>query len=206
MADGPRRRLSRERRRQLIEDAAAARFAEHGFAAARLEDIAADAGVTKQLLYRHFADKTTLYLALLRRHRDELDGFVAAIPAEGTLEGRLRAVAEVWLDYVQEHGYAWKLLFRDSGGGPEIQAFRAEVHARARDVLVAIIRELGGATVPRREREPLAELLSMGQAALVLWWIDNPSAQRAAIVDAITRTWLGVLTTELGADRASTTA
>jgi hypothetical protein len=34
----------------------------------------------------------------------------------------------------------------------------------------------------------------MGQAALVLWWIDNPAVPRTAIVDAITRVWLGVLT------------
>ena len=33
----------------------------------------------------------------------------------------------------------------------------------------------------------------MGQASLVLWWIDNPSAPRQALADAIARVWLGVL-------------
>ena len=179
----------------MIEDAAAPLFAEHGYGATRLEDIAARAGITKQLLYRHFADKTALYLALLERHRDDLDSFAGAIPASGTLEERLRAVVEVWLDYVQAHAYAWKLLFRDSGGGPQIQAFRGEVHTRAREVLVELLRDLSPRPIPAREREPLAELLSMGQAALVLWWIDNPTVSRTAIVDAITRVWLGVLTT-----------
>ena len=33
----------------------------------------------------------------------------------------------------------------------------------------------------------------MGMASLVLWWIDDPAASREAIVDAMTRVWLGVL-------------
>lgn len=187
--------MSREGRRQVIEEAAAELFAKYGYGATRLDEIAARAGITKQLLYRHFPDKTALYLALLERHRDDLDTFAGAIPASGTLEERLRAVVEVWLDYVQAHAYAWKLLFRDSGGGPEIQAFRGAVHTRAREVLVEILRDLGRRQIPPREREPLAELLSMGQVAVVLWWIDHPTVSRKAIVDAITRVWLGVLTT-----------
>jgi AcrR family transcriptional regulator len=196
MATPPRKRLSRAERRRLIEEAAAALFAEHGYAATRLEDIAARAGVTKQLLYQHFADKPALYLALLQRHRDDLASFVQAVPAEGSLEERLRAVVDVWLDYVETHAYAWTLLFRDTGGGPEIQRFRVEVHARARDVLAGLLRALSVEPLPERELEPLAELLSMGQAALVLWWLDDPARPREAVLDAITRTWHGVLTSE----------
>lgn len=188
-----RRRLPRERRRELIEQSAAELFAEHGFAGTRLEDIAARAGITKQLLYRHFSDKTELYLALLERHRSDLPTFTAAMPTAGTLDQRLRAVIEAWLDYVQTHTHAWKLLFRDSGGGPKVQAFRQAVHDRAREVLVDALRQLSAGALPARELEPLAELLSMGQAAMVLWWIDNPNAPRQALVDAIARVWLGVL-------------
>jgi AcrR family transcriptional regulator len=183
-----------EQRRRVIEDAAAALFAERGFSGARLEDIAARAGITKQLLYRHFPDKAALYVALLERHREDLGSFVAVIPSTGTLERRLRAVVDVWLDYVQEHAYAWQMLFRDSGGGPEIQAFRLEVHERARDVLADLIRSLGIAPVPRPQIEPVAELMSMGQAAVALWWLDDPTRSRTAVRDAIVRVWHGILT------------
>ncbi len=193
MATTPRRRLSREQRRELIVQAAAALFAARGYTGARLEDIAVEAGITKQLLYRHFPDKSALYMALLERHRDDLTNFLAAVPSTGTLEERLRAVTEVWLDYVETHAYAWTLLFRDSGGGPDIQAFRREVHARAREVLVTLLGDLSGGHIPEHELQPLAELLSMGQAALVLWWIENPELARGAVVDAITRVWVGVL-------------
>src|SRR5690349_21460422 len=188
------KRLAPEERRKLIVEAAGRLFGEHGYEGARLDAVAAAAGVTKPVLYRHFADKTALYLALLERHRTDLGSFAGAIPPDGPLEARLRAVLEVWLDYVQAHSYAWRMLFRDTGGGPEVRAFRVEVHAEARAVLVAMVRFLAPPdAIPDRELEPLAELLSMGMASLVLWWTETPGVERSAVLDAMTRVWTGVL-------------
>ena len=190
----PKKRLAPVERRKLIVEAAGRLFGEHGYDGARLDAVAAAAGVTKPVLYRHFADKTALYLALLERHRADLGSFAGAIPADGSLEQRLRVVLEVWLDYVEAHSYAWRMLFRDTGGGPEVRAFRVEVHAEARAVLVSMIRFLAPpAAIPERELEPLAELLSMGMASLVLWWIDSPGVEREAVLDAIARVWTGLL-------------
>jgi AcrR family transcriptional regulator len=188
-----RRRLPGAERRELITEAAGRLFGERGYDGTRLDDVAAAAGVTKPVLYRHFDSKRDLYLALLARHREDLPTFVGAMPAEGSLRERLRAVLEGWLEYVETHSYAWQMLFRDKGGGPDVRAFRREVHARARDVLAEIIRSLGDARIPREEIEPLAELMSMGMAALVLWWMEDPGTSRAALVDAMTRVWTGLL-------------
>src|ERR1044072_8920073 len=94
----PRRRLAPEHRRALIVESAGRLFGEHGYDGTRLDDVARAAGVTKPVLYRHFADKTALYLALLERHRADLGSFAAAVPPEGTLEERPRAVLAVWID------------------------------------------------------------------------------------------------------------
>jgi AcrR family transcriptional regulator len=192
----PRKRLPIEERRVLIVEAAGRLFGERGYEATRLDDVAAAAGVTKPILYRHFDSKQALYLALLERHRDDLGSFAGAIPPQGPPEERLRMVLELWFAYVEVHSYAWKMLFRDTSGGPEIQDFRLEVHARARAVLVEMIRSLSEVPIPRRELEPLAELMSMGMASLVLWWMDNPGASREAIVDAMSRVWAGLLVAE----------
>jgi AcrR family transcriptional regulator len=188
-----RKRLPSAERRVVIVEAAGRLFGERGYEATRLEDVAAAAGVTKPILYRHFRDKQALYLALLERHREDLAGFAAMIPAEGSPEQRIRPVLEIWFSYVEEHTYAWKMLFRDSGGGPDVQSFRLEVHAEARRVLAAIIRSLAVVRIPAREVEPLAELMSMGMASLVLRWIDEPGASRAGTIDAMTRVWVGLL-------------
>ena len=188
-----RRRLAPEQRRKLIVDAAGRQFGARGYDGTRLDAVAAAAGVTKPVLYRHFDDKTALYLAVLERHREDLGSFSGAVPPEGPLEARLRAVLEIWLDYVEAHEYAWRMLFRDSGGGEEVRAFRVEVHARARAVLVEVIRGLAPAPIPERELEPLAELLRMGMASLVLWWIETPGVEREAILDAMARVWSALL-------------
>jgi hypothetical protein len=102
-------------------------------------------------------------------------------------------VLEVWLGYVEARSYAWRMLFRDTGGGPEIAGRRREVHARARTVLVEVIRSLATTPVPRRELAPLAELMSMGMAALVLWWIEDAAVSRAAVLDSLTTAWVKLL-------------
>jgi AcrR family transcriptional regulator len=192
-----RRRLPVEERRALIVEAAGRLFGERGYEGTRLDDVAAAVGVTKPILYRHFDSKRDLYIALLARHRDDLASFTGGIPSEGSPAERLRLVLEGWLSYVEAHSYAWKMLFRDTGGGPEVQAFRLEVHTRARAVLVEVIRSLGEVPIPRRELEPLAELMSMGMASLVLWWMDNPGVSRRAMIDAMTRAWAGLLTVDV---------
>jgi AcrR family transcriptional regulator len=192
----PGKRLPLDERRASIIEAAGRLFGERGYAGARLEDVAAAAGVTKPILYRHFASKKDLYLVLLRRHRDDLGSFAGMIPSRGTEEERLRTVLQAWFTYVEAHSYAWRMLFRDTGGGPDVQAFRLEVHARARAVLVDVIRSLSVVSIPPRELEPLAELMSMGMGSLVLWWMDNPGVSRRAVVDAMVRVWVGLLVAE----------
>lgn len=87
-------------RRELLLEAARARFARHGFHGAATAAIARDAGCSEPILYRHFASKRDLLLAVLER---EIGGRVAGgraiAPPEGAdvagaLPGVLRARLE----------------------------------------------------------------------------------------------------------------
>jgi AcrR family transcriptional regulator len=60
------RKVEPEARRQAILDAALSVFAERGFEAARLDDVAARAGVAKGTLYLYFRDKEALFEELVR--------------------------------------------------------------------------------------------------------------------------------------------
>src|SRR6266496_1646003 len=66
-AAGPVRRLRRAERREQILDAATRAFARAGFAATSLDDVAAEAGITRVILYRHFESKAEMYRAVLAR-------------------------------------------------------------------------------------------------------------------------------------------
>lgn len=64
MSDKSRRRRDPEERRAEILAAALASFSERGFAATRIEDVAARAGIAKGTVYLHFPDKEALFTSL----------------------------------------------------------------------------------------------------------------------------------------------
>jgi AcrR family transcriptional regulator len=183
MGNEPRRRLKKSQRREVIEQAASALFAEHGYAGTRLEDIAAAAGVTKQLLYQHFSSKKALHMALLAKHRDELlAGLAQDMAAPGPLAERLPQVLDRWFAYVEEHPYALAMLFRDTTGDPEVQAFYRELQASARRANVALLQAEPELEVPEERIEPLAEFARSATTGLALWWADHPDVPRATVV------------------------
>ena len=188
-----RKRLPPDERRRVIEEAAAPLFAEHGFAATRLDDVATAAGVTKPVLYRHFASKKELYLALLAKHRALLPRFAEPVATDEPFLTHLPKLLDAWFAYVQDQPYAWYLIFRDTTGDPEIQAFREDVQAAARRVLAELIRPQPDLMIPEQELEPLAELLRSAMVGLTLWWLDHPDVPRSTIVDLVTRVWRGLL-------------
>jgi len=185
-----RKRIPGVERRALVLRAAARLFAERGFAGTRLDDVAAAAGVTKPIVYRHFDSKKALYLALLAKHKEDLPTFLAGVGDELAAlpeDELVRAILAHWLDYVRENSHAWLMLFRDSSGGAEIQAFRLQVSARAREVMAAFVAAQAGDRVPPTQIEPTAELLRSGLAGLALWWIDNPATPKADVLDVAVR-------------------
>jgi AcrR family transcriptional regulator len=127
-----------ERRRALIEAAARA-FARGGYAATNLDDVAAEAGVSRVLIYRHFESKTQLYEAVLADVSDQLRDATGhpdhAAPT--SLEG-LVAVA-------QRNPDGFRLFFRQSGQEPEFRRhadeLRTAMKATAQPYLEQVIHD-----------------------------------------------------------------
>jgi AcrR family transcriptional regulator len=138
----PARRLPRvQRREQILTDATEA-FARNGFAATSLDDIAAEAAVTRVILYRHFDSKTELYQAVLDRMCARLDAHVP--PPEGgftdaSIDGLLAAAAE--------SPAGFRLLFQHARREPEfkdcIGKFRADTTAAAFQQISALVPDEG---------------------------------------------------------------
>jgi AcrR family transcriptional regulator len=182
-----RARLPADERREVIRKAAGRLFARHGYAATRLEDIAAAAGVTKPIVYRHFHSKKGLYLALLAKHEEDLPTFFVGVDRSSGIEATVRAILDRWFDYVRENQHAWIMLFRDSSGDDEIRALRQRVNRRAHQVLAAFIAEQPGSPIPAEQVDPTAELLTSGLAGLALWWIDHPDITKEVMADVAAR-------------------
>lgn len=192
----PRTRLSAAQRRVLIEDAAARLFAIHGYAATTVEDIVAEAGVSKPMLYRHFESKKELHMKLLERRRDEL----AAAPlerflqAKGNPEERLPAMIDEWFAHVEQHPDTSRLLFQDVTGDPDVQALQRELRRRQRAADMALLREFAP-QLPEHQLEPLGEIIRSSLTGLALWWLEHPDVPRTTVTAAILRVTTGVLST-----------
>ncbi|HEY7934000.1 MAG TPA: TetR/AcrR family transcriptional regulator [Solirubrobacteraceae bacterium] len=188
----PKRRLPASERRRVIEEAACALFVEQGYAATTLTEIAARAGVTKQLLHRHFPSKRELHLTLLAAHRDALlDQLAQSLSGPGPLAQRIPRAVEEWLAHVQSNPYTWRLLFRDTTGDPQVQSFHRELQRSARAVNMYLIRSQTEVEVPERHVEMLAEFIRSAMVGLALWWTEHPEVPRAEIVDLATAALLG---------------
>ncbi|GAA4205586.1 TetR/AcrR family transcriptional regulator [Actinocatenispora rupis] len=89
------------RKHQAILDAATGVFLAKGFAGTNMDDIAKRAAVSKQTVYKHFADKEKLFAEIVLGTTDRVDGMVdlvADVPAEAdTLEENLHALARQFL-------------------------------------------------------------------------------------------------------------
>lgn len=183
----PRRRVPPDKRRELILRAAGRAFGRDGYAGTRLDDVAAAAGVTKPIVYRHFASKQALYLALLDRHERDLPTFFEGLEPTTDERALVRAILDRWFDYVRDNSHAWLMLFRDSSGDDEIRERRRQVSLRAREVIAAFIAGQPHAAIPADQVQPTAELLTSGLAGLALWWIDNPEVPKPVLVDVAVR-------------------
>lgn len=110
----PVRRMRRAERRAQILDAATRAFARTGFADTGLDDVAAEAGISRVILYRHFESKGQMYRAVLDRACERL--------AERVGEGEFTdASIPAFLEAAAEDPDGFRLLFRHAAREPEFR-------------------------------------------------------------------------------------
>jgi AcrR family transcriptional regulator len=173
-----------ERRAQTTRrllDAAAEVFAQRGFHAATVDDIADAAGYTKGAVYANFTGKDALFLALLDRHLDDqvaqVDRIVAAA-SETDLRAELRDASAEQLTNGGSFGLLtlefWLYAARDTAARDALTAR----YRRMRDRLAEVIAERGaapGTTDPRSPHELAALILAL-DAGLFLQHLIDPDA------------------------------
>jgi TetR/AcrR family transcriptional regulator len=99
----PRRRDPVNTRRKLLI-AARREFARNGLAGARVDEIAAQAGVNKQLVYHYFGDKDAIYFAVLQWVYDEILQYERTFSLDGLSPDKaIRKLIQSWFDYLEAH-------------------------------------------------------------------------------------------------------
>lgn len=188
-----RRRMSGPERRRGILAAALEVFAEQGYHAASIDDIAKAAGVSKALIYEHFESKAALKAALLQEHGGELLRRVAlAVDPHDPADQQLHAGLEAFFGFVQERQVAWAMLQRDIVE-PDVDAALRAVQDGATRMVAQMYDTANGGTLPRERAEMLARMLTGGVQSLATWWIAHPEVPRRQVVEAaMESSWVGL--------------
>jgi len=134
----------KEARPQELTAAALALFVEKGYAATRLDEIAAQAGVSKGTLYLYFTSKEELFKAVVREGLLPLlaEGETLVANAPGSASDLFRAIVMRWWEVVGDNpiGGISKLIFAEARNFPEIARFYAEeVINRGKRLLAAAL-------------------------------------------------------------------
>lgn len=138
-------RRRKEARPSELTAAALELFVEKGFAATRLDEIAARAGVSKGTLYLYFDSKEALFKAVIREGMLPLlaegEGLLASRP--GPAGELFKSIVMRWWEMVGEGaiGGIPKLVVAEARNFPEVARFYAEeVIERGRRLLAAVLR------------------------------------------------------------------
>ena len=178
------RRLPEERPKQIL-DAALAVFAERGLAAARLEDIAKRAGVSKGTIYLYFANKEDLFRGVVR---DTVISFIERGEARFAADRDPILALDTWMDghwsWIRSEAFPamQRLVSSELRDFPDLYEFYAvEVVGRAHRLICEIL-ERGMETGVFRRMEPLvaARMLNALMVTHGTWYHQKNSFKSIA--------------------------
>ena len=183
MSAAPRQLLDRAARRETILRGAADAFAQQGYAATSMEDVAAAAGITKLIVYRHFGSKQELYDAVLERVSERgREVFLSGLQAGRPGSGAVRALLTV----AREDPSGFTLLWRHAVREPQFAEHAATI--RGRGVRAAESLLAAGGVPPGHVRVWAAETLMSYLVESVLHWLEDGRADEdEEFVQRVTR-------------------
>jgi len=158
------------RRSQLIEIGLAV-FAERGYEATSVEEIAARAKVSKPVLYDHFGGKEGLYAVVVDREVENIVQKVAESVDTGSPRARIENAALAYLTYVKEHPEGFAVLQRDT---PTASGEMPALMYDLADRVSAVFTEQFSAGGYDAKNAPIYAHALVGMVAFVgQWWTDS---------------------------------
>jgi AcrR family transcriptional regulator len=179
--DGRARMTGKERREQLL-DIGRSLFADKGFDATSVEEIAQRAGVSKPVVYEHFGGKEGLYAVVVDREmRALLDSITGALTSQGPPRELLERAAFALLDYVESSTDGFRILVRDSPVAQSTGTFASLISDAASQVEHIMANQFTTRGFNPVFAPMYAQML-VGMVALTgQWWLDARRPEKADV-------------------------
>ncbi len=172
-------RMTREERERQLLDVAEEVFADHGYQVTRVELSAAEAGITKPVIYDHFGSKENLLVAVVARAREDLlsstKTALDAIPPHSPVEDYFRAGVRSFMEFFERRRGSFRVYMQESAvavvAGQDIEMVR---QAQARDIAERFGDIPQIAEYPLPYREAMAEIMIATNERVAGWRLRNP--------------------------------
>jgi AcrR family transcriptional regulator len=162
----------KERRAQLL-DIGRRLFAERGLDGTSIEEIAAQAGVSKPVVYEHFGGKEGLYAVVVDREVERfLTMATALLEGEDTMAKFEMAAVEL-LRYIQSNSDGFRILVRDSNptsGSGTFASLMGDIASQVEHLLGDVLKKRG---YDPRLAPIYAQMLVGMVSAAGQWWLDE---------------------------------
>lgn len=150
--------------------------------------IAAEAGVSKPILYRHFGDKSGLYQTLAERHsRVLIEAIRESMRRDaGGMRGRVHDGIDTYLALIAENLHFYRFLMHRARAEDTAthSVMSTVMHSLGREIADLLLAD-AGVHDPARAQVWGHAIVGMVQNAGD-WWLDHPDVERASVVAALT--------------------
>ncbi|MFJ8963162.1 TetR/AcrR family transcriptional regulator [Lentzea sp. NPDC102401] len=169
-------------------------FAEQGYLATSMDEIAERVGVSKPMLYEYFGSKEGLLIGCIHRARTELrEKTAAAIAGAQSPEEFLRLGLLAFFEFIDEHRRSWALLRQEAAVAvPSAQEEVEGIRQQQTDMIGAVLASFTPEMDPL-EVEAFAEIVVGATERLAVWMERRPAVGPALATDYVMAViWPGV--------------
>ena len=179
--DPPRLRMTGQERRLQLLDVGRTVFAERGYEAASVEEIATRAKITKPVVYEHFGGKEGLYAVVVDREVQALiDGITRSLVGDHP-RTLLEQAAMAFLTYIEEEPEGFRILVRDSPVASSAGTLASVIGDIAMQVEYIMQNEFKTRGFDTKLSSLYSQAL-VGMVALVgQWWLDEGKPKKEVV-------------------------
>ena len=190
---GSKIRMTGQERREQLLDVGRSLFAEKGFEAVSVEEIAAKAGVSKPVVYEHFGGKEGLYAVLVDREMNDLLVSISDALTAGTARALLEQAGMALFDYIDSNPEAFRILVRDSPVSQSSGSFASLIVDIAAQVEHLLAREFDSHDISTKYAAVYSQAL-VGMVALTgQWWLDvRKPGKEDVVAHLVNLAWNGL--------------